>query len=123
MAATNSVAARRLRHAWWWLFVRTGQERDEAISQHVDEIERALNARIDSLEVALTERSLVEAGDLAGFETERLITRFLPYTTKSRLPEWSALVRAYLAFPPAWRVFGKQTLYVGRRSHDSERHP
>jgi len=24
-------------------------------------------------------------------------------------------VRAYLAFPPAWLLFGKQTLYVGEK--------
>ncbi len=65
--------------------------------------------------VALTERSLVEAASLSGLETEVLYTRFLPYTTKSRLPQAAWLVRAYLSFPPAWRVLGKQTLYVGRR--------
>jgi ubiquinone/menaquinone biosynthesis C-methylase UbiE len=64
--------------------------------------------------VALTERSLVEAAESAGFSTERLITRFLPYTTKSRLPQWPWLVRAYLRMPFAWRVFGKQTLLVAR---------
>jgi SAM-dependent methyltransferase len=65
--------------------------------------------------VALTERSLVEAAELAGFSTERLTTRFLPYSTKGRLPADPRLVRAYLGFPPAWRVMGKQTLYVGTR--------
>jgi SAM-dependent methyltransferase len=65
--------------------------------------------------VALTEKSLAESAALAGFETERMITRFLPYTTKSRLPQAGRLVRAYLAFPPAWLLLGKQTLYVGRR--------
>lgn len=65
--------------------------------------------------VPLTERSLVEAGELAGLRTVRLVTRFLPYTTKGRLPQDPRLVRAYLAFPPAWRVLGKQTLYVGER--------
>jgi SAM-dependent methyltransferase len=65
--------------------------------------------------VALTERSLVEAAELAGFSTERLTTRFLPYSTKGRLPADPRLVRAYLGFPPAWRVLGKQTLYVGTR--------
>jgi len=65
--------------------------------------------------VPLTERSLEEAGLVAGFRTEALVTRFLPYTTKSRLPQHPALVRAYLAFPPAWRLLGKQTLYVGER--------
>ncbi len=62
--------------------------------------------------VALTERSLAEAGGLAGLRTVELITRFLPYSTKSRLPSHPLLVRAYLAFPPVWRVIGRQTLYV-----------
>lgn len=65
--------------------------------------------------VALNEHSLVEAAALAGFTTERLIRRFLPYTTKGRLPQHPLLVRAYLALPPAWLFFGKQTLYVGAR--------
>lgn len=64
--------------------------------------------------VALTEHSLVEAADAAGFEVERLIPRFLPYTTKSRLPKSAWLVRAYLRFPLAWRLMGKQTLLIAR---------
>jgi SAM-dependent methyltransferase len=62
--------------------------------------------------VALTERSLAEAGGLAGLRTIELITRFLPYSTKSRLPSHPLLVRAYLRFPPMWRVIGRQTLWV-----------
>jgi SAM-dependent methyltransferase len=65
-------------------------------------------------EVALTEKSLVEAAELCGYTTERLITRFLPYTTKSRFPQSALFVRAYLACRPAWLLLGKQTLYVGR---------
>lgn len=65
--------------------------------------------------VALTERSLLEAAELAGLRTTTLVTRFLPYSTKGRLPSHPALVRAYLACPPAWRILGKQTLYVGER--------
>jgi SAM-dependent methyltransferase len=65
--------------------------------------------------VALTERSLAEAAQLAGLQTQELITRFLPYSTKSRLPQHPALVRAYLRFRPAWPLLGKQTLYVGTR--------
>jgi hypothetical protein len=45
-----------------------------------------------------------------------LTPRFIPYSTKGRLPSNAALVRAYLAFPPAWRLMGKQTLYVGTTS-------
>jgi SAM-dependent methyltransferase len=65
--------------------------------------------------VALTERSLEEAGELAGLETTRMIKRFLPYTTKGRLPLSPLLVRSYLAFRPAWLLLGKQTLYIARR--------
>jgi SAM-dependent methyltransferase len=65
--------------------------------------------------VALTEESLVEAAQLAGFRTVELIKRFLPYTTKSSLPQGAGLVRAYLAFRPAWLLLGKQTLYVGEK--------
>ena len=68
-------------------------------------------------QTALTEKSLAEAAVMAGFKTEKVITRFLPYTTKSRLPQHPLLVRAYLAFPPAWLVFGKQTLYQIGRAH------
>jgi SAM-dependent methyltransferase len=65
--------------------------------------------------VALTERSLEEAAELAGLETTKIVKRFLPYTTKSRLPMSPWLVRSYLAFRPAWLLLGKQTLYIGRR--------
>jgi SAM-dependent methyltransferase len=63
--------------------------------------------------VPLTEESLVEAATFAGFRTRDVIRRFLPYSVKGRLPAHPLLVRGYLAFPPAWWVFGKQTLYVG----------
>lgn len=62
--------------------------------------------------VALTERSLDEAVRLAGLVPTTVVTRFLPYTTKTRMPTHPLLVRAYLAFPLAWRVLGKQTLFL-----------
>ena len=65
--------------------------------------------------VPLTEKSLREAADIAGLETERVIVRFLPYTTKGRLGARPWLVRAYLALPVAWRILGRQTLYIARR--------
>jgi SAM-dependent methyltransferase len=66
-------------------------------------------------QTALTEKSLAEAAVMAGFTTKQVIARFLPYTTKSRIPQHPLLVRAYLNFPPAWLVFGKQTLYLGEK--------
>ena len=44
--------------------------------------------------------------------TVELVTRFLPYSTKGRLPTDARLVRAYLAFRPAWWLLGRQTLLV-----------
>ena len=66
-------------------------------------------------QTALTEKSLAEAATMAGFKTKQVITRFLPYTTKSRLPQHPLLVRAYLRLPPAWLIFGKQTLFLGEK--------
>jgi SAM-dependent methyltransferase len=63
----------------------------------------------------MTEKSLEEAGKVAGLEMEELVTRFLPYTTKSRFPQRPWIVRAYLAFPLLWRIFGRQSLYIARR--------
>jgi SAM-dependent methyltransferase len=64
---------------------------------------------------ALSDRSLVEALQLANFVPQVTIPRFLPYTTKSRLPQAAWLVNLYLKFPPAWRLLGKQTFVVARK--------
>jgi ubiquinone/menaquinone biosynthesis C-methylase UbiE len=65
---------------------------------------------------AYTERSMVEGLRLAGFSTfDRVVDRFLPFTTKSGLPQWTWLVRLYLRMPIAWRIFGGQFLIVARR--------
>ena len=66
--------------------------------------------------MAITDRSLLEAAELAGLRAERLVTRFLPYSTKGRLPTHPWLVRAYLRLPPAWLLLGRQSLFVGVRA-------
>jgi SAM-dependent methyltransferase len=64
----------------------------------------------------LTHVSLVEGLELAGFSTERVIPRFLPYTVRdSRLPVTASLVRLYLWLRPIWPVLGRQMLVVARR--------
>ncbi len=63
----------------------------------------------------LTDRSLVEGVQLAGLTPVRVIPRFLPYTTKSRLPQAPWLIRLYLRVPLAWRLLGKQALVVAER--------
>jgi Methyltransferase domain len=66
--------------------------------------------------MAITDRSLLEAAELAGLRAERLVTRFLPYSTKGRLPTHPWVVRAYLRVKPAWLLFGRQSLFVGVRA-------
>ena len=63
----------------------------------------------------LTEKSLAEAVHILDMDLERVIARFLPYTTKSVLPQSPWLVRLYLAFPPVWWLLGKQSLVVARK--------
>ncbi len=63
----------------------------------------------------LTDRSLVEGLQLAGFTPNVVYPRFLPYTTKSRLPKATFFVRLYLRVPLAWRVLGKQALVVATK--------
>jgi SAM-dependent methyltransferase len=65
--------------------------------------------------VPLTERSLIEAAELAGLRPVHVTTRFLPYSTKGRLPQHPLLVRWYLRLPILWRLLGKQTLLVAER--------
>lgn len=64
--------------------------------------------------VALSHESLAEALGIAGFEIEVVWPRFLPYTTRSRVPQHPWMLRLYLALPPLQRLFGKQMLVVAR---------
>ncbi len=63
--------------------------------------------------VALTDASLVEALEVVGFRVTERRVRFLPFTSKSRLPRWGWLVAAYLRLPPAQWLLGKQTFVRG----------
>ena len=72
-------------------------------------------------QIALTDRSVVEALRVAGFEVVEQRARFLPYTATSfrgLSAAWLAkLVRVYLCLPFLWRLFGAQSLLVGRPVH------
>lgn len=62
----------------------------------------------------IDDRAIVEAFAHTGFELVLNIPRFLPYSTKSRLPSWAWIVRLYLRLRPAWRIFGAQSFLVAR---------
>jgi SAM-dependent methyltransferase len=65
--------------------------------------------------VPLTERSLREAIELAGFEIDAAVGRFLPFTMAGRPSPPAALIRMYLRLPVLWRLVGRQFLVVARK--------
>lgn len=67
----------------------------------------------------LTDINLQEALECAGFSVQSKRIRFLPYTTKSRLPMHPFLVKAYLKFPPAQWLMGKQSLFIATPDRQS----
>jgi hypothetical protein len=66
--------------------------------------------------VALTHVAIGEHLYAAGFEPERTIPRYLPYSFRGILPPSPQLTKLYLKTPPAWRILGKQFLVIGRKN-------
>jgi SAM-dependent methyltransferase len=63
----------------------------------------------------LSHLSLEEGLVQAGYDVTTIIPRFLPYTTRSALPQHPFLIVLYLKLPLAWRLLGKQFLLVGQK--------
>lgn len=70
----------------------------------------------------LDQHSLAEALEISGFHVVKTIVRFLPFTTKSRLPQACWLIKLYLRVPLAWRVLGQQTFVVAEVASEGS-HP
>lgn len=63
----------------------------------------------------LTDKSMKEVLELSGFHVSKLIPKFLPYTTKSKIPQFPWLVALYLRVPLAWKIMGKQLLAIAEK--------
>ncbi len=63
----------------------------------------------------ITEKSLSEILKIKGFQIEKVIPQFLPYSMSlgNRYP--LSFVRLYLKLPFLWRVWGKQFLVIGKK--------
>jgi 2-polyprenyl-3-methyl-5-hydroxy-6-metoxy-1,4-benzoquinol methylase len=70
--------------------------------------------------IPLSDKSVLEALSITGFIVDRVVPRFLPYTTKSRIPQWAFLIKVYLKMPVFWKIMGKQMFIVCHRGHDGE---
>jgi len=63
----------------------------------------------------LTDKCLVEALEMIDIKVVKVIERFLPYTTKSALPQHPLLVKLYLRLPFLWYFFGQQSLIIAEK--------
>jgi SAM-dependent methyltransferase len=63
----------------------------------------------------IDDRAFVEGLEVNGFEILEVIVRFLPYTTKNRLPRELWLVRLYLHLRWAWHFWGQQSFILSRK--------
>ncbi len=65
--------------------------------------------------VALNFSSTQEALRIAGFNVTLAVEKFLPYTTKSILPQIPALIKIYLLIPSELRPFAGQSFFVATK--------
>jgi dolichol-phosphate mannosyltransferase len=65
--------------------------------------------------VPISDRSLIEVLKMQRFEVMETHDRFLPYTTRSPLPQAPVLVRLYLRSRMAWPILGKQFVVRARK--------
>jgi SAM-dependent methyltransferase len=63
----------------------------------------------------LSDRSLVEVLESLDMKIVKCYPRFLPYTTKSKLPKGTLFVKLYLHLPWVWPLFGKQAFIVAEK--------
>jgi len=66
--------------------------------------------------LSFTHLGMVEGLLTCDFEIAEVVARFLPFTSKSKLPTAPWLVWLYLHVRLAWRILGGQMLIVARKS-------
>lgn len=69
--------------------------------------------------IPLTDLSLVELLKALDYKLIKAIPKFLPFTTKSKYPQWGWLVKVYLKMPILWKIFGRQYLIICEKMTDS----
>lgn len=66
-------------------------------------------------QLPLTEKSLIEALILSNFKIIKVVNRFLPYSTKSKLPKTDWIIKLYLRLKPIHLILGKQSLIIAKK--------
>ena len=65
--------------------------------------------------IPLSDRSCSEAFKKAGFLVDKVIPRFLPWSSSIRFPFRRLSLLIYLNLPMLWNLFGKQFLLVAKK--------
>jgi|SRR5208337_2802281 len=65
--------------------------------------------------IPLSDKSMAEVLQCTGFEINKVLPKFLPYTTKSKIPKNLFLIRFYLKFPFIWKILGKQMVIIASK--------
>lgn len=61
----------------------------------------------------ITENALIEVAAIHGFRCKKCISKFIPFTTKSKLPQSAWAVKAYLKLMPiSGYIFGEQSFLI-----------
>jgi ubiquinone/menaquinone biosynthesis C-methylase UbiE len=63
----------------------------------------------------LTHLSCREAFVKAGLDVTKVVSRFIPFSTDSKLPQYPLLVKTYVRIPFLWRLFGGQFVIIGQK--------
>ena len=63
----------------------------------------------------IDDRALVELLEIIGFKVTLDLPKFLPYTTKSKLPKSLFLLRFYLRIRLLQKIFGGQAFVVAEK--------
>ncbi|MFK7734064.1 MAG: class I SAM-dependent methyltransferase [Pseudomonadales bacterium] len=63
----------------------------------------------------LTHLSCKEAFEKAGLTVTKLVPKFIPFSTDSKLPQHPLLVKAYLYLPIVWPLLGGQFVIAGQK--------
>lgn len=56
----------------------------------------------------LSHLSMSEGLEMTGFQLEKVYGKFVPFSTKSKIPSHPLLVKMYLKVPLVWKIMGKQ---------------
>ena len=67
----------------------------------------------------LDDRSITEILEVNGFKVTEVKPRFLPYTSKGRLPKSALLIKLYLKLPILQYVVGQQAFIVAEKAKGS----